>query len=800
MILNINDIYPIREIDGNCAFGHNGDITFMFSMLLPEKYSLGENDFDQIHLERFRFYSMLPSNTVVHNQHFYLNSYFEGFEKNNTFLQKAANNHFKGRAYTLQLSYIYITLTNIKSLKKNYTNSGIIKNTNHIIKTDLNIINEFSKAVNRAVTFLNNSNYIFLTPLTEEEIQNITLNYITGLNGAKLTDIEFKPKFKIGDNYFNTYALIHHDNLPPKLNNIVEDRAFSTSENPYYKGYFEPVGLEFEHNHIINQFVYLDEHKDHLKELNERVSKLNQFSKFGRENKVGAEKLEEHIDTIYNDTTTHLMRSHINIFTWSKDEKELSSIDSKLISSMQQIDLLPYCPKNNDHIHYFLSGIPANAGCMPRQETFNFDLKKSICFDITESNYIDDEKGIVFNDRINNLPVKKDVYFEPYESKIIFSRNFYILAPTGGGKSVLLKKITRYFHEEDFTCIIIDLGGGFDIFTKLYPDDSLYIQYEHGKPLGINPFLISDIKELTADKIETLRDFISILWLKGETIEDNYRVSLGKIIKFYYKNYSGKYDFYTFFEFVKKQSNAILTELDIDPEFFPIKEFLHRLSEYYKDGTFEFLFRDHQQNQSFKDKKLIVFELDSIRENYQVLPVVLSMIRDTIENLVFKDKTGKKLIFFEEAAKTMQIPVMFNSINYYYQTGRKFGCATGMALQYINNVPTNELGNAIVQNTHVYYIFEHDQGFKQLKERCGFSDHTIYQIKSLRSNLKSDRPFTEFVMVRGKMSNVLRLELPIEELLCYQSEGDNVQLILNEYNQTNDMETAITNIIKTNYK
>lgn len=199
MILDAKDIYPIFKMDQNCVLGNNGDISFLFSVNLPEKYSMGEHDFDQIHLEKLRFYSMLPKNCVVHNQHIYLKKNFLGFSGNKTYFERISNQYFYGREYMLHLPFMYITLTNFKSLKRSYLNSGLFKRG--VVKEDLNRLSEFSKAVDRAVTYFNNSSYMDLEPLSEDVVKNVILNYITGFNGQKLTDIEFKPKFRIGDNF-----------------------------------------------------------------------------------------------------------------------------------------------------------------------------------------------------------------------------------------------------------------------------------------------------------------------------------------------------------------------------------------------------------------------------------------------------------------------------------------------------------------------------------------------------------------------------------------------------------------------
>lgn len=104
---------------------------------------------------------------------------------------------------------------------------------------------------------------------------------------------------------FKLYAVNDADNFSNKsISNIIQDKNFGSNEFPYYKAYLEPIGLEFEYNHVVNQFVYLDDHKEHLKELESRLSKLDQFSKFDKGNEVGAKKLKDYIDEIYSENNT----------------------------------------------------------------------------------------------------------------------------------------------------------------------------------------------------------------------------------------------------------------------------------------------------------------------------------------------------------------------------------------------------------------------------------------------------------------------------------------------------------------
>lgn len=795
MILDIKEVYPIHTIDGNCVLGENGDITFCFSCSLPEKYSLGEKDFDRIFVDKYRFYSMLPSNTVLHNQHFYLDKEFEGLLLDNTFMQKATNKHFKGLHYVKHFPFVYITLTNIKSLKRDYLKSRIINSS--YIKEDLIILNDFTKSVERAVAYLNSRGYIYLEPLTETEVKNVALKYITGFNGKKLTDIEFKPKFKIGDNHFKMFALVDRDNLPKNFANITEDRLFSTPESPFYKGFFEPLGLDFGYNHVINQILFLDNHKDNLKELEDSYSKLNTFSKFNRDNEHAEDDLKEYLDKIYKDDSMHLIRSHINILTWSKDVKELDHIDNRLVAALQGLDITPYYPTRNDHAYYFLSSIPTNAGKLPKQETFNIDLKKAICFDITESRYKSDSKGVVFNDRISNLPVVKDDWDEPYRTKQIASRNAMIICETGGGKTFLLNHLARQYMENGDRIILIDLGGSFELLSLLFPDDVIYIRYKEGEALGLNPFHIDSRDELTTHKIVSLTDFVSVLWFKGDVILEEQRVSLSIIIEDYYNNFSGFYSFPTFYNYVKTTKD-LFSRLGIleDNRFFDIASFLHVCSQF-TTGIYKSLFKENSNAANIYKKRIVIYQLDEIRQDVSLLPVVLMSIRDVIDNKVHNEEETAVRVFFEEAAEHMKQESMLRTIDFYNQTIRKYDGQVLLVLQTIDNIPDTILGKAIINNCHIKYILSKISGdYRSEIERLKLSEHVQYLLASLQSNLKTEgQKYTEFLYMPGSEYNVFRLETPPEANYVYLSEKNAKKPILADYKKTSDIEKTVMNFV-----
>src|SRR5690606_29954497 len=86
--------------------------------------------------------------------------------------------------------------------------------------------------------------------------------------------------------------------------------------------------------------------------------------------------------------------------------------------------------------------------------------------------------------------------------------NFAIFAPTGEGKAFSANDILRRYFETGVRLVIIDLGGSYTKFAKLYPKDHIILRYESGKNLGINPFYISSVEDLTAERLEDLAVFL----------------------------------------------------------------------------------------------------------------------------------------------------------------------------------------------------------------------------------------------------------------------------------------------------
>ncbi|MEH6682752.1 MAG: DUF87 domain-containing protein, partial [Sediminicola sp.] len=425
------------------------------------------------------------------------------------------------------------------------------------------------------------------------------------------------------------------------------------------------------------------------------------------------------------------------------------------------------------------------------EDLYVTDLKHALCLYINNTNYQSDATGVIFNDRQHNIPVLKDVWDE--KKKRIKARNFAIFAPTGEGKSFLANNILRQYFEQNVRLVIIDLGGSYSKFAKLYPDDHIILRYEQGKNLGINPFYISDVNDLTPERLEDLAIFLLELLASGKATTKAEEVAVKKVLRYYYlQNVGGTHSLENLYQFVDTKKDTLLEELHIQEQHFNIYDFLHILSEYVDDGLYSFLFNvSEDQTYKIEDKRLIVFELDEVKDNKEILSVMLKLIKSAIQRTIWRNKAERGIILFDEFAKQLKFGNVLESVEFYYQAIRKQNGAIGIILQSINQLPNNSTSASILENTQVIYSLRNEKGYAELKNRLNLTSHDLNQLKSIRNNLTGTRKYTEMFIKIGKESNIFRLEVPPEVFAAYLTDGKENEDIMKHFEEHQNMEKAI---------
>jgi len=796
--INLAAYHPILSIEKHIVFANNGNVVLCYKGDLPEIYSLSEKDFEDIHGSWFQAFKSLPTSTIIHKQDIYQKAdYTSETLPNSTFLEKATHNYFKGRNYLKHSCYLFFILPFNKALNASkFTNpfrkveKGIHKKMDHNVQ-------EFITSVNDAISFINNSRKIKFTPLNENQILNLTNAYFNGFNEGFDTDIQLKKSnIEIGKNYFDVLAVNSELCFGDVVQSSKTNDKFTSDDFVFHQGFIDGLGLNLNENHIVNQIIYLDDKHKWRKLLDKKIEELKKSSNFGTQNKVILKKIQDIVTKINEDDSSRIIRGHLNIIFWSREARELENIASKIKTELKELDIVPYYPKGEERKHYFLNSYCCFTSNFSNEDLFVTDLKHALCLYINNTNYQTDATGVIFNDRQHNIPVLKDVWDE--KKKRIKARNFAIFAPTGEGKSFLANNILRQYFEVGVRLVIIDLGGSYSKFAKLYPDDHIILRYEQGKNLGINPFYISDVNDLTPERLEDLTIFLLELLASGKETTKAEEVAVKKVLRYYYlQNVDSTHSLENLYQYVDTKKDTLLKELHLQEQHFNIYDFLHILSEYVDDGLYSFLFNvSEDQTYKIEDKRLIVFELDEVKDNKEILSVMLKLIKSAIQRTIWRNKAEKGIILFDEFAKQLKFDNVLESVEFYYQAIRKQNGAIGIILQSINQLPNNSTSASILENTQVIYSLRNEKGYAELKNRLNLSNHDLNQLKSIRNNLTGTRKYTEMFIKIGKESNIFRLEVPPEVFAAYLTDGRESEAIMAIYNETQNMETAIKQFIK----
>ena len=796
--INLSAYHPILTIEQHTVFANNGNVVLCYKVDLQEVYSLSESDFEDIHGAWFQAFKSLPEATVIHKQDIYQKTaYNADLIPNTTFLEKATHDYFKGREYIKHSCYLFFILPYNKALNASkFTNpfriveKGIHKQLDHNVQ-------EFITSVGDTVSFISNSRKVSMTPISKDEILNITDAYFNGFNEGFDTDIQLNKKsIDIGNHHFDVLAVNSELCFGDAVQSSKTNDKFTSDDFVFHQGFVDGLGLNLNENHIVNQIIYLDDKHKWRKLLEKKIEELKKSSNFGTQNKVILKKIEAIVSQINEDDSSRIIRGHLNVVFWSREAEELGRIASKIKTEFKELDIVPYYPKGEERKNYFLNSYFCFASNFSNEDLYVTDLKHALCLYINNTNYKSDATGIIFQDRQHNIPVLKDVWDE--QKKRIKARNFAIFAPTGEGKSFLANNILRQYFENDVRLVIIDLGGSYAKFAKLYPDDHIILRYEQGKNLGINPFYISGIEDLTPERLEDLSIFILELLASGKEATKAEEVAIKKVLRYYYQNgVDDSYSLASLYQFVDAKKDTLIHELKIQEQHFNLYDFLHILSEYVDDGLYSFLFNvNEDQTYKIEDKRLIVFELDEVKDNKEILSVMLKLIKSAIQRTIWRNRSERGIILFDEFAKQLKFKNVLESVEFYYQAIRKQNGAIGIILQSINQLPDNSTSASILENTQVVYSLRNEKGYEELKNRLSLSSHDLNQLKSIRNNFTGERKYTEMFIKIGKESNIFRLEVPKEVYAAYLTDGRESEAIMQLYEEHQDMEKAIKEFIK----
>ena len=782
--------FPLLSVEHGCIVSKDADITAAFEVELPEVYTVTAEEYEAIHATWCKAIKVLPDYSVLHKQDWYVKERYrpDTGREGMGFLARSYEMHFNERPFLHHKCYLFLTKTTKERMRQQSNWNTLCRG--HIVPKEMQdkeTAVKFIEAVEQFARILNDSGHVRLRRLSDDEI--IGTEKETGIIGRYfalspgnvdcLEDMEMTAgEMRIGDNRLCLHTLSDTEDLPAAVATDCRYERLSTDRSDCRLSFAAPVGLLLPCNHIYNQYVFIGNSDEELRRFEKTARNMQSLSRYSRQNAINREWVEEYLNEAHSQGLKSV-RAHFNVMAWSDDAEELKRIKNDVGS---QLALMEAKPRHNtvDVPTLFWAAIPGNAGDFPSEESFHTFIEQALCLFIGETSYKDSLSpfGIRMVDRLTGKPVHLDISDLPMKNGTITNRNKFILGPSGSGKSFFTNHMVRQYYEQGAHVLLVDTGNSYQglcslIHARTHGEDGIYFTYEEKDPIAFNPFYVED-GIFDIEKKESVKTLILTLWKRDDEPPTRAEeVALSNAVNLFLekirRDSSIKPSFNTFYEFIRDEYQDILKEKRTREKDFDVWGFLNVLEPYYKGGEYDYLLNSDKQL-DLQSKRFIVFELDNIKDNKVLFPIVTIIIMETFINKMRKLKGIRKMILLEEAWKAISKEGMAEYLRYLFKTVRKFFGEAVVVTQEVEDIISSPIvKGTIINNSDCKILLDQRKymnKFDEIQALLGLTDKERAQILSINMANNPSRKYKEvWIGLGGSQSAVYATEVSLEEYM-----------------------------------
>ena len=573
---------------------------------------------------------------------------------------------------------------------------------------------------------------------------------------------------------------------------------------------------------VYNQIIFLPNQKRELSLLDK---KKNRHASIPNPNNQMAVEDIKRVQEVIARESKQLVYTHFNMVVAVSAGADLQKCTNHLENAFGRMGI-HISKRAYNQLELFVGSFPGN--CYTLNEEYDRFLTLSdaaMCLMYKERVLHSEETPlkIYYTDR-QGVPVAIDITGKEGKNKLTDNSNFFCLGPSGSGKSFHMNSVVRQLHEQGTDVVMVDTGNSYEGLCEYL--GGKYISYTEERPITMNPFRINR-EEYNIEKIDFLKNLILMIWKGSDSQipEIEFRIVEQIIIDYYDAYFNGftrytdeqrevllknlfaaasrknpnkpprevdemvrkqievlearraalkvsELNFNSFFDYSFDRLEQICTENDITT--ISYSTYSTMLQPFYKGGAYEKILNENVDSALF-DETFIVFEVDAIKENKKLFPIVTLIIMDVFLQKMRIKKTRKVLVI-EEAWKAIASPLMAEYIKFMYKTARKFWASVGVVTQEIQDIIGSEIvKEAIINNSDVVMLLDQSkfkERFDEIRKILGVTEVDCKKIFTInRLENKDGRSFFREVFIRrGTTSGVYGVEEPHECYMTYTTE------------------------------
>jgi len=806
--------FSVEDIDGiGVLYTKTGEFSAILSMQNPvQKYCADINEYGSFSNLMTSLMATLGEGYAIQKLDILTRKKFHSCDEGNKeFLSRSYFKYFEGREYTDCTTYITITQENKKSRLFSYDGK---KWKDFLVKVGK--VRDQLRDRGVSSKFLTAKEAKFF--VDQYLAQDYTSEHVS-LNNFKVGE----EQIGVGERKFKLYSLVDVDSivLPtlvrPYTNIEVNNISMPVDLLALIDNVPEAKSVVF------NQVVFLPSQKQEMSKL---AKKKNRHSSLPNpSNQIAVDDITR-VEELVARESKQLVHCHFNLVVTVDKDADIQKCTNYLENAFGRIGV-QISQRAYNQLELFVGSFPGNcyslnkdydrfltlgdaAGCLMYKEK----LPKSE--DTPLKVYYTDRQGV---------PVAIDISGKEGKKKLTDNSNFFCLGPSGSGKSFHMNSVVRQLWEQDTDVVMVDTGNSYEGLCEYV--GGKYISYTEEHPITMNPFKIQR-QELNVEKMDFLKNLVMLIWKGNAAVPTKIEELLvEQVIKEYYEAYfmgfkgysktqiealhkkllietstEGKptdtnqevedriwrkikemedrrkalvvdeLSFNSFFEYSTARLPYICSENRITG--INLSSYNFSMSEFYRGGTYERTLNENLDSSLF-DETFIVFEIDTIKDNKTLFPLVTLIIMDVFIQKM-RIKKNRKVLVIEEAWKAVASPMMAEYIKYLYKTARKFWAMVGVVTQELQDIIGSPIvKEAIINNSDITILL--DQGkfkerFDDIKAVLGLTDVECSKIFTInRLENKEGRSFFREVFIRrGLVSDVYGVEEPRECYMTYTTE------------------------------
>lgn len=726
------------------------------------------------------------------------------------FLSQAYFRYYEGREYTDCTTYLTITQ---KQPNKRF------------FSYDKNKWTDFNVKIQKALDFLRDRG-VEAHALNKEELKDYVNRFysqdftseVCGHTSYKVDD----EYIGMGDRKMKIYSIFDVDslgvpsNIKPYMNIEVNNASMPVDVMHLLEHIPEVESVVF------NQIVILPGQRKTLNNLAKK--KKRHMSVPTPVNNIAVEDISK-VEEVIARENKMLVYAHFNLMVTIKAGVDIQKCTNHIENAFSQIGI-EVSKRSYNQMELFINSFPGNEYGMSKDyDRYLILADAAACMMYKEGSQKSETSPLkVFYTDRQGVPIGIDITGKEGKTKFTDNSNFFCLGPSGSGKSFHMNSVVRQMWEQNTDIVMVDTGNSYINTCRYF--NGKYISYTEEHPITMNPFRIR-LEERNNEKIDFLKNLIMLIWKGNGAVPDQTELSLIEdVINDYYDDYfygfkgydpakreglaleleislrsEGKFtnrkdllaeveriikemedrrkelkveslSFNTFYEYSIQRLPDIVREnklIGID-----ISNYQYRIKRFFKGGIYDRILNEDVDSSLF-DETFIVFEIDTIKDNETLFPIVTLIIMDVFIQKM-RHKNNRKMLVIEEAWKAIASPMMAEYIKYLYKTVRKFWGIVGVVTQELGDIISSPIvKEAIINNSDVMMLLDQSKfkdRFDDIKSVLGLTDIECKKIFTInRLDNKANRAyFREVFIRRGITSDVYGVEEPSECYFTYTTE------------------------------